>query len=268
MTASPFLTAAELPEARGDCDEGGRMMEGERAVSLPKHVIEEDRQLDEAVSRTSEALARLRWHWTLDEHNEERVSVREYARQVGRSFPAVHSYANGFRISRDRGIPISEAIERARVSAETEAATEAVAEARGVAFSTARQQYSAEVRYSRIVARVLAERNGTSVEEEMPNAVALAGIGRQDEPRVFADRDEFVNLIAALARLVERQPAGEYFPYLSELTFERAKAVRDWLSGLLRQQQPFTTLGGTDLPLEARDGGPRPMRRDGASPVT
>jgi hypothetical protein len=87
-------------------------------------------------------LARHRWHWTLDESNPERVSISAYARQVGRSPQVIQVYANGFnqwlkRQEEGTPIPISEALFRARMSAEKEVAAAAVAEANRVDFTTA-----------------------------------------------------------------------------------------------------------------------------------
>jgi hypothetical protein len=53
-------------------------------------------RLDEKASKASEALAKLRWRWTMDETNSERVSVREYARQVGRARTVVRKMAQGY----------------------------------------------------------------------------------------------------------------------------------------------------------------------------
>ena len=59
---------------------------------LPESVIKEDRRL----SRGAEELCKLRWHWTLDESNPQRISMREYARQVGVRHPAIVKDANAW----------------------------------------------------------------------------------------------------------------------------------------------------------------------------
>lgn len=66
---------------------------------------------------------------------------------------------------------LAEAITRAQMSAEKEAVVDAVAQAEGVTFNTARNRHD-EVREVRTIAQERAERRGTSVEEEAPR-VAL-----------------------------------------------------------------------------------------------
>lgn len=133
---------------------------------LPPEVIRTDHNLEQVAGKASEQLARHRWHWTLDESNPQRVSIREYARQVGRSYPVIHQYA--YAAAGDRASPINERLHRANMSAETQAATEAVAKARGQAFATAHQHRTSEVRRVREIARQRAEERGTSVEAEAP----------------------------------------------------------------------------------------------------
>jgi hypothetical protein len=92
-------------------------------MSLPAQVIREDRQLEKARESTAETLMRHRWHWTLDESNPDRVSMREYARAVGRSFSTINADATGYALTQgDRDIPISQARERANMGAETQPA--------------------------------------------------------------------------------------------------------------------------------------------------
>ena len=140
---------------------------------LPKEIIEEDRYLDESASIAGQALASLRWHWTLDETNTDRVSFRAYARAVGVAFATVRNMATGYaawRSDSDIAITLAEAIERAKLSTEKEAAVEAVAEARGLKFNTAAQtgEYRREAATVLDIARDRAERRGTTVEEEIP----------------------------------------------------------------------------------------------------
>ncbi len=152
--------------------------------ALPKAVIVEDHRLQRAVDHASLALAKHRWHWTLNERNAKRVSMREYARQVGRDYKVIHKYAHGYAIHKaDADIGISEAIERASMGAETETAAEAVAQARGVALTTARQEYPTEVRRVREIARQRAEEKGTSVHAEAPKIAKLVVAAEKSEKR-------------------------------------------------------------------------------------
>jgi hypothetical protein len=63
---------------------------------LPADVINEDFMLEGQVSGVTEKLAQLRWHWTLDESNPERVTVSEYAREVERGQAAIRRSAAGY----------------------------------------------------------------------------------------------------------------------------------------------------------------------------
>lgn len=134
---------------------------------LPNEVVATDARLEEQRNRSLEDLARHRWRWTLDESNPERVTIREYARQVGRSKPAIAKMVNGYAawsVGTDP-FPLPEAIERAAVGIEKESVIDAVASAENLTFETARKRYD-DVREVRTMAQERAERRGTTVEEE------------------------------------------------------------------------------------------------------
>jgi len=140
-------------------------------------VVQEDQRLETAAEAASEALARHRWHWTIDESNPDRVSIKEYAESVGRASSTINKHANGFAIWRNRAgaISLSEAIERANMGAEKQTVTAAVATARGVSFHHTRQERPTEIRRVQEIARDRAERHGTTIEEEAPKvAEAIA----------------------------------------------------------------------------------------------
>lgn len=138
-------------------------------TDLPQDAIETDHRLESSASKASEALAKHRWHWTLDDTNPERVSFKAYARAVGRADSTIREYVHGYTLTlTERSTPLPEAMKRAKMGAETAAATEAVAEARGVEFGTASKTRPTEVRRVREMARERAEEKGTSVEEEAP----------------------------------------------------------------------------------------------------
>lgn len=136
---------------------------------LPPAVVATDRRLDDNAKRASEDLARHRWHWTLDETNPDRVSIRAYARAVGRHNTVILKQVNGYSAWVLRpDAALNEHIERAGMSAEREAAAEAVATARGTSFGQARKSRPDEVRRVREMARERAEQNETTVEDEAP----------------------------------------------------------------------------------------------------
>jgi hypothetical protein len=166
-------------------------------LSLPKKVIQEDHQLDKASSDAAERLMRHRWHWTLDESNPERVSFSDYARAVGRNRSTIQKHAHGYAlIEADAGTGISatEAYERAGMGAETEAATAAVAEARGIGIQQARKARPVEGRRVREIARQRAEDHGTSVEEEAPKVADWIVKSEKAEQRRTTERKEKVGL--------------------------------------------------------------------------
>lgn len=138
-------------------------------MPLPQFVAEEDLRLETGIVSRSAKLAELRWRWTLDESNPGRVPVSEYARRVGLRQSTIRGYARGYALWRDAGggVTLTEAIERARMGGETEAAARAVAESRGQSLGHVRQARRTEVRRVREVARDRAERRGTTVEEEV-----------------------------------------------------------------------------------------------------
>ena len=174
-------------------------------MTLPKSVIEEDHRLDAAATKVGEELARLRWHWTLDESNAERVDCAEYGRQVGRSQGTIYTSAKGYETwssNRDVSIPLAGAIQLAGMSSERAAATEAVAEALGNSVSSTATHRRAEIKEVLSSARDAAVRKNTDVHDE---------IKRQAE-----------TLGKAQGR---RRPAGAVCPRSSALRQARAAAV-------------------------------------------
>jgi len=65
-------------------------------MSSPAPASKASRALEKSAESASEQLAKHRWHWTLDETNPERVSLRAYARDVGRAESIVRKYANSY----------------------------------------------------------------------------------------------------------------------------------------------------------------------------
>jgi len=115
--------------------------------TLPTEAVETDHRLEKSASKATEALARHRWHWTLDESNPLRVSIRAYARAVGRGETTIRAQGNGYAEwanGRARA-PLGEVIERSKMSAQKEQIVDAVADANKVSFQRARQGYSPDV---------------------------------------------------------------------------------------------------------------------------
>lgn len=107
-------------------------------TALPENVITRDRELDGRATRASEELARLRWHWTLDESNPNKVTLRQYAAAIGHStHKTVGRYANGYALFVERGsregpaLTIQDAIRLSEVAEEDRSMHEAIAEGSG-----------------------------------------------------------------------------------------------------------------------------------------
>jgi hypothetical protein len=142
-------------------------------MDLPADVVREDRRLETTASKASEELARLRWHWTLDESNNVRVTIDAYAAATGKQRSLIYRYAHGYTRFRHGTVTLAEAIERAGMGADREAATQAVAEARNVAFGTARQRRPSEVQRVLDMGRERVELRGGSIEEQTGKVAEL-----------------------------------------------------------------------------------------------
>jgi hypothetical protein len=163
---------------------------------LPTRAIETDHRLERSATNASEALAKHRWHWTLDESNSDRVSFRAYARAVGKHEKTIRTHAKGYADWTAGGAArtLDESIERAKLGTETEAATEAVARARGTTFGHTRSSRPTEVRRVRQVARERAEKHGTSVEDEAPKVADAIVRHERTTDRERAARQEATDL--------------------------------------------------------------------------
>jgi hypothetical protein len=178
-------------------------------MSLPTKVVEQDHKLEASASKASEALAKHRWHWTLDESNPDRVSINAYAFAIGRNESTVRAQVNGYAQFRSGGTArtLGESIERAKMGAEKETVTGAVAEARGVQFETARRKHADEVKRIRNLAREQAERKGTSVEEEAPKIAEFAVKAEKAEQQRTEERKarhtlRYISIEGKLARML------------------------------------------------------------------
>lgn len=106
-------------------------------MNLPPEVIQEDRDLQEVERSASEQLIRLRWHWTMDQSNPGRVSVAEYAQQVGVNQSTVYRSANGYLIFLSakedpfNSMSPSAAVHRADMAVDRRRNVDAVAKAHG-----------------------------------------------------------------------------------------------------------------------------------------
>lgn len=139
-------------------------------MELSRRVIAEDHRLEQEVDSSREALAKHRWHWTLDESNPRRVAIREYARTVSRHERTIRDMATGYQdwlAETAGGAPrgrLMDYLERAKLRGDTLVAAEAVAAARNVTLGTARRHHAQEIQAVKHNARTAAEHSGKPVE--------------------------------------------------------------------------------------------------------
>ena len=139
--------------------------------TLPESVIKEDRRL----SRSAEELCELRWHWTVDGSNPKRISIREYARQVGVSRNSVSRDANaweqylGHTGVSGPGKPSTIDDFRAAqdLSEQRQQATEAIAQQTGKSYAAVAKHHRDEVNAVVEMAHDRMERKGSTFEHEV-----------------------------------------------------------------------------------------------------
>jgi len=165
---------------------------------LPQFVTR-DRELERGHEAATEKLAEHRWHWTLDESNPDRVSIREYARSVSRDEKTIRRMTSGYAAWLRRpeaaarpGMPVSltDFIMQANLGADRAEAAEAVAAATGRAFTTVAKHHRPEVREVLATAQDRAARRGTTVSEELPRVAQSREDARQAARRERHDRRE------------------------------------------------------------------------------
>jgi hypothetical protein len=160
-------------------------------MTLSKNVISADRRLETTAESTRLELAKHRWRWTLDETNPKRVSITEYAKETGRNRATVGQMVNGYAAWRDAGAgtdQFGDYLERAKLSGDKLAATEAVAQATGTSVGTARRHKASDIREVQATATERALRRGTTPAEEMPAVAAERQRASDAARKVEADR--------------------------------------------------------------------------------
>jgi hypothetical protein len=149
-------------------------------MSLPTEVIQQDRTLSKAANE----LMKLRWHWTLDETNPDRVGIREYARQVGRDMANISRDANAWadwlrargdaQLGNTPGQPQTpeEFRQLRKLSGERQEAAKAVSATTGKALTTVTNTNRGREEIDAVVntARERALDRGTTVDHEIQRA--------------------------------------------------------------------------------------------------
>lgn len=182
--------------------------------NLPAGVVEKDRKLEDANTKTTEALAKHRYFWTLDESNPNRVSLGAYARATGKNLATIRNHARGYELwlgqaHGPRPMALAECIERARMSADKVEIVEAVAEANNVEFKTAKERHAPDVnRVKAAVERKVERQPDITPEEKQDYTKKVAktyALSRQAEQRRTANRKKnrslrYINIEAELAQ--------------------------------------------------------------------
>ena len=138
-------------------------MNAEVATRLPTSVVAQDHKLETANENSSLELMKLRWHWTLNEANAQRVSVADYAQQVGRKPRVIYTYATGYTfVLVDKHLGVDDARSKASMTAETAAAHEAVVKHYGGSIqSTSRRTHRGVAHRIRDTARTTTSTSST-----------------------------------------------------------------------------------------------------------
>ena len=173
-------------------------------MTLDRRIVEEDARLEQSTEMAATDLARHRWHWTLDESNPDRVTITEYARQVARAQRTIYRHAHGYAIYTPGCINITEAMERATLSADRQTAVTAVATARGQSFKQVNRFRKEEVNRVLSVGRQLAEENETTLEHEADRvaegAVRREKASKRTKAAVTGSGFAFIELEGTLAK--------------------------------------------------------------------
>ncbi|MDR0360687.1 MAG: hypothetical protein LBJ87_14645 [bacterium] len=100
----------------------------------------EDRAAEREEERASVHVMCVRWHWTLDESNPQRVSFGQYAKLTRKAKTTIHKYARGYAVwMSGKATTPGEALERATMSEDRQEQAAAEARERGVSLAAARR---------------------------------------------------------------------------------------------------------------------------------
>jgi hypothetical protein len=241
---------------------------------LPESVVRADRELEASVEEASEALAKLRWQWTLDESNPERISFSAYSRQVKRHHSLITRYARGYAIfiqGREGAVAtIAECVELAAHGTESQAVLEAVAESNNITPQTARRWHREEVKDVRgAIVRESEKREEKGipfpVEEREEHAKRIAQMKKTTREREERERIEQAKKHTAVFMSVDsrlstaRQEVKKAITELTDVEFsdeevELLEREYEAVQGMLRLfGKALTGDSGTDWDAELAD---------------
>lgn len=153
-------------------------------TNLPKTVVKRDHDLSQSYESIGMELMEHRWHWTLDESNPKRVSIKEYADSVGRSQSSIKSDAIGWKnlLEEEARAAAGEKVVKrtpndhrklAGMGATRQHAAKALADATGKSVNNVARHRSQELTAVTRIAEERALKKGTDVEEEVEKVVKI-----------------------------------------------------------------------------------------------
>lgn len=151
-----------------------------------------DRELEARASGAMRELMEHRWHWTLDESNPGRKSMREYGRLIGRDHKTILKSARGFEMLRngDESSP-QDAYTLAGLSDDRQTVVQAVANADGITMASAAVDRRPEIKA--IAERIAELPAGDKVQmarELADDREYLANVLRVQNERIEASREK------------------------------------------------------------------------------
>ncbi len=206
--------------------------------------IEQDRKLEAANDVGLEALARHRWHWTLDESNPDRVTITEYAQRAGRVREAITRMVNGY--DKYQRVPagtqsLADLIATAGSSEQRATVIREVAKATGWTPGNVAKNETRLIRDVRDRAEERAAERGTTVDEEIPHVAATAAAVRQSQSnyrkqlratksrRLLAAEGRMATVLKALREMLQDAEAEDFDTDEIEMILKMIRQSRAFL---------------------------------------
>ena len=153
-------------------------------TNLPKTVVKRDHDLSQSYESIGMELMEHRWHWTLNEANPKRVSIKEYASEVGRAASTIKGDAEGWVLylaQQERIAAGEKVVERApnahrklaKMSETRRVAAKALSDATGKSVQNVVRHRATELTAVTRIAEERAAKKGTDVEDEVEKIVKI-----------------------------------------------------------------------------------------------
>jgi len=197
-------------------------------MQLPIEVVETDRRLETEAERASDALAGLRWHWTLDEANLKRVSFSAYARAISRDESTVRTMASAYdrivNIGDDlrSGRTVQEEIQLQAVRQADRDIVEETAKGLGLAISTTRAQHKDDVSRVRDAVAEATEREPDITPDERREVARRTATNIAKSRQIEREsREHLRERKSALAVMVEGELTKARYGLIGALNYAR-----------------------------------------------